>query len=211
MIITSNGIESFKIQVGDFVLAFNPVAKESKFKPVRFGADIVCLSMNHPNFNGWEQTLSKNKKTFVIEGAGEYEVEGIFIKGYQVLTNYDGQERINTVYSVMLDNITLGFLGVWNSNEISNELKEELSNVDILFIPIGGGEVLDAADAYKLSLKLNAKLIIPMHYEQIGESGALQKFLKESGNDGLKAVKKITLKNSDLANKEGEVVVLESE
>lgn len=210
MIINYNGMESFKIQSGDFVLAFNPISKESKIKQTRFGADIVCVSVNHPDFNGLEQTFSEKKKTFVIDSAGEYEVEGVFVRGYQTAIKYEGEDRINTIYSVVLDNINIGFLGVLGSTEISNELKEVLSDVDILFVPIGGGDVLDAAQAYKLALKLDAKLIVPMCYKETGEKGALERFLKESGNEGLKDVSKITLKSSDLAGMKGEVATLES-
>jgi len=211
MIINYNGMESFKIQSGDFVLALNPISKKSKFKPTRFGADIVCLSMNHSDFNGLEQTLLKNKKTFVAEGAGEYEIEGVFIKGYQSITKYDNKERMNTIYSILLDNINIGFLGVLGSNGIDGELRESLNGIDILFVPIGGKDVLDATQAYKLAVKLGAKIIIPMCYEEVGEKDALKKFLKESGNENLKAVKKITLKKNDLTDKEGEVIVLEKQ
>jgi len=216
MIINYNGMESFKIQSGDFVLAFNPISKKSKLKPTRFGADIVCLSVNHSDFNGVEQTLSKNKKTFVVEGAGEYEVEGVFIKGYQSIVKYDGKGRLNTIYSIVWDNINIGFLGILGSNGIDGELRESLNTIDILFVPIGGGDVLDASEAYKLAVKLGAKVIIPMCYEEDGEKpasrtggDALKKFLKESGNEGLKPVKKLTLKKNDLVDKNGEVVVLE--
>jgi len=212
-------MESFKIQSGDFVLAFNPISKKSKFKPTRFGADVVCVSMNHPDFNGIEQTLSKNKKTFIVEGGGEYEREGVFIKGYQSITKYDNKERMNTIYSVLLDNINIGFLGALGSNGIDGELREALNGIDILFVPIGGKDVLDATQAYKLAIKLGAKIIIPMCYEEIGalnlQSGekkdAIKKFLKESGNENMKAVKKLTLKKNDLTDKEGEVIVLEKQ
>jgi len=79
----------------------------------------------------------------------------------------------------------------------------------VLFVPIGGGDVLDAAQAYKLAVKLDAKVIIPMCYKEHGEKDALKKFLKESGNGDVKAVKKLTLKKSDLASLGGEVVVLD--
>jgi len=209
MIINYNGLESFRIQSGDLVLAFNPVSKESKFKSTKFSADITCISMNHPDFNGLEETLAKNKETFVVNGAGEYEVKGVFIKGYQFLTNYDKQEKINTIYFVVLDNINIGFLGAISSNGIDGELRETLSEVDILFVPIGGNDVLDASQAYKLAVKLGAKIIIPMCYEEKGEKNALKRFLEESGDEKLEAVKKITLKKNDLIDKEGEVLILE--
>ena len=202
-------MESFKVQSGDFVLAFNPISKKSKFKPTRFGADIVCVSVNHSDFNGVEQTFSKNKKTFVVEGAGEYEIEGVFIKGYQSVVKYDGKDRLNTIYSIVLDNINIGFLGVLSSNGIDGELREALNTIDILFVPIGGGDVLDATEAYKLAVKLGAKVIIPMCYEGDNKKDALKKFLKESSDEGLKSIPKLTLKKNDLVDKSGEVIVLE--
>ena len=209
MVINFNGIESFRIQSGNFVLAFNPISKQSKFKPARFGADIVCVSTNHPDFNGVDQVDSKNKKLFVVDGTGEYEIAGVFIKGFPTVVEYDGKNRTNIIYSVVLDGVSIGFLGIVDTNGINGELRENLNNVDILFVPIGGKDVLDAPQAYKLAVKLGAKVIIPMCYEEV-EKDALKKFLKEGGSENVKAVKKLTLKKSDLTGKEGEIVVLEA-
>ncbi len=210
MIINYNGIESFKLQTGNFVLAFNPISKESKHKEIRFGADVTCISANHPDFNGVDQTDSKNKKTFVVDGSGEYEIAGVFIKGFPTETNYGGKKLINTIYSVLMDNINIGFLGALETNGIEGDLREALNTIDILFIPIGGEGTLNAESAYKIAVKLGAKLIIPMCYGDVGEKDSLKKFLKASGNEELKAVEKLTIKKSELEEKDGEVVVLKS-
>ena len=39
--------------------------------------------------------------------------------------------------------------------------------------------VLDAAKAEKLSVEIEPKIIIPMHFGEVGVSGALKKYLKE--------------------------------
>jgi hypothetical protein len=88
MIITYQGVEFFKVQFGDTILAFNPVSKESKFKPTRFFADIALDSANHPDFNGTENLSYNGKDTIVITGPGEYETKGVFVKGFQSKTNY---------------------------------------------------------------------------------------------------------------------------
>jgi hypothetical protein len=74
MIITYYGSEFFKVQFGDTTLAFNPISKDSKLKPSRFGADIVLTSARHADFNGIEQVSHGDKKPFVIDGPGEYVV-----------------------------------------------------------------------------------------------------------------------------------------
>ncbi|MFH0846378.1 MAG: MBL fold metallo-hydrolase [Patescibacteria group bacterium] len=209
MIINYNGVESFKIQTGSFILAFNPVSKDSKFKTMRFGADTVCVSTNLPDFNGIDQNDAKNKELLVIDGPGEYETAGVFIKGFATKTEYGGKSLINTIYSVLLEGMTIGFLGALGEI-INGEIIECLGDVDILFVPIGGEGVLSASDANKLAVKLGAKIIIPMHYGEVGEKDALKKFLKESGSEDIKAVEKLTIKKNDLLSKDGEVIVLES-
>ena len=185
MIINYNGVESFKLQAGNFALAFNPVSKKSKHKEIRFGADVTCVSVRHPDFNGVDQTDTKNRRTFVIDGPGEYEIAGVFIKGMSSETEYGGKKLINTIYSVLMDNINVGFLGALDTNGIDGELREALNTIDILFVPIGGEGTLDAELAYKISVKLGAKVVIPMCYGEVGEKDALKKFLKASGNENL--------------------------
>ena len=216
MIINFNGMESFKIQTGNFILAFNPISKKSKFKPARFGADVVCVSAQHPNFNGVEQSEAKNKKSFVIDSPGEYEISGVFIKGFPIPTTYAGKECINTIFSISLEKMNIGFLGILNSNGIDGELRESLNSIDILFVPIGGGDVLSADEAYKLSVKLGAKIIIPMHYgktdlpNEAEEKNALKSFLKAGGVEDLKTLEKLTIKKNDLAEKQVEIAVLQA-
>jgi L-ascorbate metabolism protein UlaG (beta-lactamase superfamily) len=208
MIITYQGVEFFKVQFGDTILAFNPISKESKFKPTRFFADVALISANHPDFNGAENLSYNGKDPLVISGPGEYETKGVFIKGFQSKTNYGGKEKINTVYTVVLEGMTLCFLGALNDEKLSPEFMEAIEDIDILFLPIGDDGVLDSAKANKLAVTLEPKIIIPMHYDEVGVAGSLKKFLKEAGEEGVKPIDKLTLKKKDLDGKEGEVVIL---
>jgi L-ascorbate metabolism protein UlaG (beta-lactamase superfamily) len=208
MIITYQGVEFFKVQFGDITIALNPISKESKFKSSKFGSDIAIISMDDGDFNGADVVAFAEKAPFVISGPGEYEIKGITIKGFSSKTKYGGKERINTVYSINLENMNLCFLGALGEVELPKEIIEGIGNVDILFVPIGGDGVLDAAKADKISVEIEPKIIIPMHYGEVGEKDALKKFLKESGEEGVKAIDKLTIKKKELEGKEGEVVVL---
>ena len=210
MIITYLGGESVKVQFGDTVLAFNPVSKDSKLKTSKFGADIVLSTLNHPDMNGIEQVSFGDKKAFAITGPGEYEAKGVFIKGHASESGYDGEKRINTIYAVSLEGMNIAFLGALNTPELPTEADEAIDDVDILFVPIGGEGVLDSAQAYKLAVSLEPKIIIPIHYGDLGNTDALKVFLKEAGENP-KPEPKLTLKKKDLEGKEAEVVVLERE
>jgi len=210
MIITYLGGESFKVSFGDTILAFNPISKDSKLKPAKFGADIVLSSINHPDMNGVDQVTFGEKKPFSITGPGEYEVKGVFIKGFGSVSNYDGEKRINTIYSVALEGMNICFLGAIDQEALPKEADEGVDGIDILFVPIGGDGVLNASKAYKLAVSLEPKLIIPMHYGDLGNKDALKIFLKEAGENP-KPEPKLTLKKKDLEGKDAEVVVLEKE
>lgn len=210
MIITYLGIEFFKVQFGDITLAFNPISKDSKFKPTRFFADIALVSLNHPDMNGVENLSYNGKEPFVISGPGEYEIKDVFIKGFASKSVYEGKERINTIYSVTLENMNLCFLGALSDINLSSEVKEALGDVDILFMPVGNEGVLDSAKAEKLAVEIEPKIIIPMHYGEVGTKDSLKKYLKEAGEENAKPIDKLTLKKKDLEGKIGDVVLLSS-
>ncbi|HJN62970.1 MAG TPA: MBL fold metallo-hydrolase [Candidatus Paceibacterota bacterium] len=213
MVITYSGLEFFRIQSGNLTLIFNPVSKGSKQKisPPRFKTDIAIVSLNHPDFDGVGGLSKKDgSQTFIIDGPGEYEIQGIFIKGFLSSSNYDGKENINTIYKVTIEGINLCFLGALGDKNISESTLGEIDDSEILFVPIGNEGVLNASDAYKLSVKISPNVIIPMHFDSVGEKNSLSKFLKEEGITKLAPIDKLTVKKSILATKDGEIIVLES-
>ncbi|HRH26953.1 MAG TPA: MBL fold metallo-hydrolase, partial [Parcubacteria group bacterium] len=210
MIITYHGADFFKVSFGDTTIAINPISKDSKIKSTKFGSDITLVSVNSPEHNGLDVTSRGDKEPFAITGPGEYEVSGVFIKGFLSTSLYGGSEKINTIYTVNLENMNLGFLGALGDEKLSPEAKEALDGVDVLFVPIGGEGVLDPAIAHKIAVQFSPKIIIPAHFGEVGDKNALKVFLKEAGEEGVKPVDKLTIKKKDLDGKEGEVVVLES-
>ena len=205
MVITHHGGQCFKVSFGDTTLVFDPISKKSKLPSVKFGADVAFVSLNHPDFNGAEEMSFGAKVPFVIDGPGEYEVGEVTVRGYGTETVYENVPRFNTIYQVTLEGINIVFLGALSNAVIDPQILGELDDIDILFVPIGGGDVLDVPDASKLGTKLEARCIIPMHYTDT----ALKAFFKEEGIDVVKPVEKLTVKKKDLAEMEGEVVVLE--
>ncbi len=210
MVISYHGGEMVKVTFGSTTLAFNPISKDSQLKPVRFGADIALVSVNHPDMNGADQVAHGDKQPFVINGPGEYEVGGIFVKGFASKSKYGGEDHINTIYHVTLEGMNILFLGAVNEKKFGQELGESLEVVDILFVPIGGEGTLSPSEANDLAVDLSPHLVIPIHYGDIGGKNALQTFLKESGSGNVAPQEKLTLKKKDLDGKDGEVIVLAS-
>jgi L-ascorbate metabolism protein UlaG (beta-lactamase superfamily) len=154
--------------------------------------------------NGVDQVNRGEKQAFIINGPGEYEIQGVFIKGLSSSSNYDGAEHINTIYTVNFENMNLCFLGALSNTELPSETKAGIDGVDILFVPIGGNGTLNPTDAYKFAVSLEPSIIIPMDFDE----KSLKAFLKEGGDEGLKPIEKLTIKKKDLEGKEGEIIVL---
>lgn len=211
MVISYLGGECIKVTQGDLTLAFNPPSKDSNLKASKFGADIALVSFDNEDFNGTENAAFGEREPFVITGPGEYEVKGVAVRGFGSESGYGipSGKGINTIYSVALEGMNLCFLGALGSVTLPPAAKQELDNIDILFVPIGGEGVLGYEDAYKLAVQLGPKAVVPIHYGDIGEKDSLKAFLKEAGKD-VKPVDKLTVKKKDLDGKDGEIIVLSS-
>ena len=206
MIISYLGGQSFKVSFGDTTLAFNPISKQSKLEATKFGSDVAFVTLWHPDFNGVEQVTHGSKEPFVVDTPGEYEMGSVTARGFGVKTTYDKVETYNTIFQVQMEEMNIVFLGALGDPEIDPKILAELSDIDILFLPIGGGDVLSVPQASKLATKLEAKLIIPMHYDV----DTLKLFLKEEGEENLKPVDKLTLKRKDVAAMDGTIAILKS-
>lgn len=211
MVITHHGAQCFKVTLGDLTLVFDPVAKGGSLPPVRFGSDIALVSRNHPDMNGVEEVTYGDKVPFSIVGPGEYEKEGVTIQGFLTHSQYGlakgMHEAVNTVYAVKLEGMTLVHLGALSDPMLSQEAREAIDEIDVLFLPVGGDGVLSASEAAKLATTLNPRIIVPMHWSGIGEPKALDHYLKEAGGEST-SVEKLTLKKKDAAEKDGAIIVI---
>jgi L-ascorbate metabolism protein UlaG (beta-lactamase superfamily) len=211
MVITHHGGQCFKVTFGDLTLVFDPISKTGTLPAVRFGADIALITRNHPDMNGAAEVAFGGKEPFVISGPGEYEKGGVTVQGFLTKSEYapgkGESEAINTVYAVKLEGMTLVHLGALAEPALSLEAREAINEIDVLFVPVGGDGVLDAAGAAKLATLLEPKIIIPMHWSGMGSKDSLKDYIKEEGGES-ETVDKLTIKKKDTADKDGAIIVL---
>lgn len=202
MIITYFGNQFFKVAQGDTVVAINPPSKDSKSGKgaSRFGSNLLLITTNHPDFNGVETATYGDNVPFVIDGPGEYEHSGIAVGGTGTMTHIDDKEYNTTAYSMLLEDIKIGFLGPIEKPLVDTEL-DVLSGTDILFVPV---DRIGPAQAYKLAVAIGPKIMIPMSYTK----DSLKTFLKEAGEDTVEALDKLTIRKKEIESKDGEVIVL---
>ena len=140
MILTYHEGSCVRISAGDTTLVLGPVSKQSKgFKPTNFGADAAFVSLNHADMNGVEEAGRGDKKPFAVMGPGEYEVKDVTASGFPSKSSYGGSEKINTVYSLHFDGLSVLYLGALEDANLPKEILE-MDSPDILIIPVGGKE-----------------------------------------------------------------------
>ncbi len=204
MVITYYGLSCFKIQSGDNTLVFDLPLKSSGLRPPRFHSDIIIQSSSYDA----EKVL---EDSFLIDGPGEYEVKGVYIRGMKSYhdSSFGKKYGLNTIYVLRLENMNLCFLGDFGEKELRPELKEGIGKIDILFVPITGE--LDAEEARNIINQIEPAIAIPAHFSEEKKGDALKKFLGEMGQKDTKPQEKLSIKKKDIKENGTEVVVLEKQ
>jgi L-ascorbate metabolism protein UlaG (beta-lactamase superfamily) len=178
------------------------------YEPLKLKADIVTISHDAAGHN---HTSAVKGTTHVINGAGEFEIGGVFITGVQ--TDATGKKAAdlprNNLFVFDFNGITVAHLGDLHSVPTQSEV-EALGNVNIVLVPVGGGNGLNAAKAAEVVSLLEPNIVIPMHYSTPGvklELERVDKFLKEMGLHEARKEDSLTVKKSDLPD-ETQVVLL---
>lgn len=202
MILNYFGNQFFKFQVGDSILATDPFSKESSFKAGKFGADIVLQSTLHEDMSGGDEYTYGTKTPHVLKGPGEYEVSGIFIKGYPAYTNYGeiNHDHGTTYYTFEFDGIRIAFLGALGRDESKSDKNKFISiegDVDILMLPISGDGRLTSKQAAEYVNNIEPKIVIPMGFSDVKDAN-LQTFIKEIGASAPEIVEKLTIKKKEV-------------
>jgi L-ascorbate metabolism protein UlaG (beta-lactamase superfamily) len=70
----------------------------------------------------------------------------------------------NTVFSFGLDGLRVCHLGDFGQPALRPEQHAAIGDVDLLFIPVGGGPTIGGAPAAELVRSLAPRLVVPMHY-----------------------------------------------
>ena len=195
------GHNCFRIRGKEATVMTDPVGKNTGYSMTRQTADIVTLSHEHAG----HINLNAVKPDYqVIQGPGEYEMHEVFVTG--IRTYHDDKKGAlrgyNTAYVIELEGLRFAHLGDLGHN-LTESQAEELDNVDVMMIPVGGGTTLNAELAADLVSRLGPKAVIPMQYQTpTGDSelATVDAFVKLLGVAAPEPIEKLTLKASDLTD-----------
>lgn len=208
MDITWLGHSCFRIKGKDVILLVDPYDATLGYAWSRLTAHIVTSSHTHP---GHSNTSGVEGNPRIISRPGEYEVKGALIIGLPTYHDaVQGAERgRNVIYLLEFEDLRLCHLGDLGHIPSSRHV-EELSEVDVLFVPVGGVSTIDAKTAAEILKLLNPRIVIPMHYRTDVTTwlDPLDKFTAAMGLRDVAPQPKLTVTRSNLPS-ESKLVVLD--
>lgn len=176
---------------------------------LKLRGEIVTVSHDTPGHNFVKAVKGHSR---VITGPGEFEIGGVFITGVQTngMRKSSKDQPRNTLYVIDYDGVTVAHLGDVRRVPSQTEI-ENLGEVKIALVPVGGGGGLTASKAAEIVSLLEPGIVIPMHYQIPGISlklASLNRFLKEMGVGRVETESSLKVSHS-MVPSESRVVVLE--
>ncbi len=195
------GHSCFRVRTRDALVVMDPYNKIQGLDLGRPKADIVTISHDHPGHNN-AAAVKGEPTPELVNGPGEYEISGMFITGVRTYHDDDLGAKLgrNTVYILESEGLVLAHLGDLG-HALSPEQVELMSSVDILLVPVGGGNSLGPQRAAEIVANLEPSIVIPMHYQTAPGQDRLEgvdHFCKEVGLSTYETTDRLTVRKSDV-------------
>jgi L-ascorbate metabolism protein UlaG (beta-lactamase superfamily) len=180
MDITWYGLSCFRLSDrGLASVVTDPYEASLGLPSLKLRADVVTVSHDAPGHNNAEAISGRQHS---LTGPGEYEIGGVFITG--IATAKESRTSHNVLFMFDYGGLTIAHLGDMAKVPSQTQI-EALEMVNVLLLPVGGGNSLNAAQAAELVSMLEPNLVVPMHYAIPGlnfELDGVERFLKEMGS-----------------------------
>jgi len=195
------GHNSIRIRAKEATILIDPVGPVTGYSPSKQTADLVLITHHH---DGHANLASVKDPYQIVDGPGEYEMHDVSVIG--IRTYHDakqGKERgKNTMYVIEVEGMRFAHLGDLG-HDLTEQQAEALEEVDVLFVPAGGGNVIPPDHAAEIVARVAPKSVIPVQYRtERGDAdlATVDAFVKQLGVEAPEPQAKLVLKSSDLAD-----------
>lgn len=132
------------------------------YAPLDEAPDVVTVSHRHADHGN---TAILKGSPVIVESREARVVDGFNIRG--IATYHDDRDGDlrgdNTVFRIIVDDVAVCHLGDLGQ-ELSQARVEQIGEVDVLLVPVGGYFTIDAGQATRVMEQLHPSITIPMHF-----------------------------------------------
>ena len=168
------GQSAFRLSSPDATVAIDPFGDLSALagRDLRFeypaieglSADVLLVTHEHFDHNGVE--VVGGEPVVLRSTAGR--LQSPIGEVIAVASEHDeaaGTERgPNTIFVFELEGVRVCHLGDFGQRALRDEQADALGRVDLLFVPVGAGPTVGAAQAAAIVDRLSPRWVVPMHY-----------------------------------------------
>lgn len=205
-----HGYSCFTLKTKNCTTVIDPYGTEIGLKLPQLKADVVLVSHDHEGHNNSKAVAGEPR---LIDWPGEYEVKSMAITALSLPYEKEGSEEKKgegLIFLMNIDGLRICFLG--DIGDVPNDvLIESIGDVDILMLPVGGGNVLDAKKAHMVIEELEPRAVIPMHYATPGVKAQIdgaEPFLKAIGASTIEPKDKFTVSTHSELDGEKTICIL---
>jgi L-ascorbate metabolism protein UlaG (beta-lactamase superfamily) len=197
---------------GLLTVVTDPYEPDADEELAKLKADVITVSRDDPGYNHVAAVVGAQRGDVrIVRGPGEYEMGGVFVTGVAMRPDkkYSGDAPRVTVYSFYYDGLNVVHLGGLPFVPTQAQI-DALDTVDVLLLPVGGSDSLNASQAAELVSLIEPSIVVPMHYKPSGAAkpDGVGKFLKEMGLSDAKPQEALKVSKSSLPE-DTQVVLLE--
>jgi len=125
-------------------------------------ADLLLVTHEHGDHNAVD-VVGGNPRT-IRSTAGTFD-DGAIVAVASEHDDAAGTERgPNTIFCFTLDGARVCHLGDFGQATLRAEQRTAIGDVDVLFVPVGGGPTIGGEPAAQVVRELSPRLVVPMHY-----------------------------------------------
>jgi len=193
------GHSCFRIKGNQATIVTDPYSPDLGYSLGKPTASIVTVSHQHQG-HSYSQRVDGQPR--LVGSPGEYAIGRVLIIGIDTFHDREGGKTRgkNTVYVMEIDGMSVCHLGDLG-HALTAEQVEEIDDVDVLLVPVGGASTINAATAAEVVRQIEPKAVIPMHYKTPALNRELEpvdRFLKEIGIKELQSQPKLSISRSSL-------------
>lgn len=211
MDVTWLGHACIRLRGKDGVVLMDPCARSTGYAIGKQSADIVTASRTDAE-HGYTEAVTPPFR--LLNAPGEYEIGGVLLNGVNTTSKgakpANGNAERNVAFVVEMDELRVCHLGALDHTP-GQDLIEGLSDIDILFTPVGGHGALDAEGAAEVISLLQPKMVVPIRYGTEAATQTLDPldpFIKQLGREAPPSQAKLSVTRSTIPDVT-QVVVLD--
>lgn len=179
-----------------------------EYPPIETEANLVLVTHEHPDHNGVEAV--GGDPAILRSTAGR--LESPIGEVTAISSEHDEQAGTargpNTIFVFELDGVRVCHLGDFGQSSLRPEQAEAIGEIDLLFVPVGGGPTIGAEQASAIVGRLAPRWAVPMHYRtpRVGFLETADAFLQAS--EHVQRLESPAFATDELASARGTLVVV---